>query len=68
MHVYLHINDHVSVKRGLNASAKSIDPGQPADMSRNFLLLVNLLRTKGPYYLFIHLVVNTERRMYKAIT
>ena len=40
------------VKRGFNASAKSIDPGQPAqnaqaDLGRYFLPSVNCLYIKG---------------------
>ena len=30
MHVDLHMNDLLSVKSGMDASAKSIDSGQPA--------------------------------------
>ena len=47
MSVDLHIYEPFSVERkGLNASAKSIDPGQPAqsahaELNRNFLLVLN---------------------------
>ena len=55
----------------INASAKSIDPGQPAqsaqaDLGRNFLILVNFLLIKGPNYLTIHSAVKTKSRMRKA--
>ena len=41
-----------TVKRGLNASAKSIDLPQQAlaDLGQNFVLSVNLLCDKGPVY------------------
>ena len=43
MRVDLHINEPFSVKKGLNASTKCIDPGQPAqstqaDLDRHFLI------------------------------
>ena len=48
MNVDMHIKQSFSVNRRLNASAKSFGPGQPAqsaqaDLSRNFLHLVNFL-------------------------
>ena len=56
-----------SVKMGLKACAKSIDPGQPAqsaqaDPGRHFLLFVNFLHVHGLAYLGIHWVVKTESR------
>ena len=50
------------MKRGLIASAKSIDPGQATqsaqpDLGRNFLLLINFLHIHGPVYLMIESVV-----------
>ena len=41
-------------KRGFNASAKSIDPGLPAqfvlaDMGRNYFLFMNCLHVQGPF-------------------
>ena len=49
--VDLHINKLCFVKRGLNASSKSIDSGLPtqsaqAELGRYFLLYVNFLRIK----------------------
>ena len=49
----LNINDACSVKRGLNAFAKSIEPCQPelyaqADIGQNFLLFLSL-NIKGPF-------------------
>ena len=35
MHIALHTNESFSMTRGLNASAESIDPGQPAQ-SKNY--------------------------------
>ena len=57
----LKINEACSVKRGLEAFAKSIDPCQPAqfapaDMGRNFSLQINFLHIKGPFYLMIRSV------------
>ena len=71
MHTDLHINEPFSVKKGPNASAKIIDPRQPvqsaqADLGKYFLLLVNFLDIKAPYYLKIHLTVKTESRMSKS--
>ena len=48
--------------RGLTASAKSIDSGQPAqsaqaDLSRNFSLVANSLYVPGPVYPIIKTVV-----------
>ena len=37
-----------SVKRELHASAKSIDPRQPAEMGQNFKLFLNFLHIKVP--------------------
>ena len=50
MKTYLY--EPCSVKRGLNASAKSIEQCQPAqsaqaDMDRNFSLSLNFLHVKG---------------------
>ena len=55
VHVDLRINEVSSVHRGHNASAKSIESGQPAQfaqavLSRNCLLLVNCLHIIGTYY------------------
>ena len=44
-HVYLHKNEPFSVNRGLKASAKRIDPGQPVQ-SANLLLIVIFLHIK----------------------
>ena len=54
------LNEACSVKSGLHAYAKSIDPCQPAhsaqaDMGRNFLL--PFLQVEGPFYIMVHLVV-----------
>ena len=53
MRVVLHINERFPVKRELIASAKNIDPGQPAqnaqaDLGRNFLLLVSFSACQRP--------------------
>ena len=55
MHVDLHIYELFSVKKGLDASAKSIDSDQPAqsaqsDLGRNFSLSVIFQHVKGPVY------------------
>ena len=55
MHVNLYSNDSSSLKRGRNATAKSIDPGQPAqsaqaELDQNFLLAGNFMPIKGPNY------------------
>ena len=49
-------------QRGLNASAKSIDPRQPAqsaqaDMGRNFSLPLDYMHVKGQHYRAIQSVV-----------
>ena len=65
----LPINEPFSVKKGLNTSAKSIGPGQPAqaDLDRNFIVRqVNFCISIGPYYPIIHLAVKTEIRMSKV--
>ena len=57
MHEDLHINKPFSEELRLNASAKSINPGQPAqsvqaDLGQNFSLLANFLanqRTALPH-------------------
>ena len=51
------INKPCTVKRELNASAKNIKPGQPAqaDLSRNFSLLANFLDVQRP----VHLTINS---------
>ena len=54
MHVDLYMNVPLPMKRGLNASTKSIDPGQPvqssqAALDRNFLPLVNFQHMKEPH-------------------
>ena len=53
------------IKRGLNASAKSVDPCQPAlsaqaDMGRHFLLSVNFLYAEGPFYHMIQTFVRQK--------
>ena len=50
---------HALWKGGNNVSAKSFDPGQPAqaDPSRNFLISVKSVQFKGPMYLVITLLV-----------
>ena len=65
VHVDLHIHELCSMKKVLNASAKSINPGQPAlsgqtDLGRNFLLLISFQRIKGPYYFMIYSVNRTR--------
>ena len=55
------------IKSGLNAFAKSIDSGQPAqsapaDMGLNFLVLVNFLHLKGRVYVMVQLYILTEFR------
>ena len=71
MRVDLHRNVSFCVRIELDTSAKIIDSGQPAqsaqaDLGRKILLRVNFLHIKGPYYLMIHLVFQTERRMRKV--
>ena len=56
------MNEAMLRENGLNASAKSIDSGQPArtaqaDPCRNFLHLVKFLQVKGPYYFMISSVI-----------
>ena len=51
VNVDLHTNDPCSVKRGLNASAKNMDPDKPVksaetDQRQNFSVLVNFLHIK----------------------
>ena len=53
-------NESRFVKKGLNLHvfAKSVDPCQPAqsaqaDMGRNFLLSLNFLHDKGPFYIMM---------------
>ena len=56
-----------SLKKGINASAKSIDSGQPArtaqtDLSRYFLLLVELilLHVEGSLYVIIQSIFTQD--------
>ena len=56
---------------GFNASAKTIDSGQPAqsalaDLSRNFLQFVNFLQIKELCHNMIHLVVKAEGMLGKV--
>ena len=56
-----HINETFSEKRGIEAYAKSIDPGQPAqsaqaDLGRYFLILINFPHIKRTFLLKIHFV------------
>ena len=51
--------------RGLNASAKSIDPCQPAQsaqayMDQNFSLSLNFLYLKRPFYIMIQSGCHTK--------
>ena len=56
------------LKTVLSASAKSIDPGQPAqsaqaDLGRKFLPLVNCIQFIGTNYRMNYSVVKTESKM-----
>ena len=60
LHCPIRRDESYSVKRGLNSSAKSIDPRQPAqsaqaDMSGNFSPSLNFLHVKGP----VHVMINS---------
>ena len=51
------------VERELNASAKSVDPGRPAqsaqaDLGRNFLLSVNFVYRRLIFHPMTNLVIN----------
>ena len=64
------MNEPFAVKRRVNLFAKNIDSGQPAqssqdDQERNSLHIGSFLDTKGPYYLMIHLIVNSESKSVK---
>ena len=68
---HTHRNEPFSAEKGHNASAKSIDPGQPAqsaqaDLDRNFSLLANFLHIRGLFYIMTHLDVKTDGKMSKV--
>ena len=65
-HTHIYIYKPCSGKRGLNASAKSIDPGQPA-LGRNYSLQVNFLYVQGPVYLVIKSAV-TKNGYYGSVS
>ena len=70
-HTHTHTHTHIYIspalaKRGLNASAKSIDPGQPA-LGRNYSLQVNFLYVQGPVYLVIKSAV-TKNGYYGSVS